>query len=137
MMDSEWKSSVKWIIGIVAMGFVTWMALHFVGVIGTAATAPGRVINKTLETGNIIASYEWFHDTEAQYTTRRLQIVTHKKLIADEANPSEKSRLNIELAAMQQSCRELATKYNANSVKVNKSVFKGTSLPETLSVEAC
>jgi hypothetical protein len=131
-----WKELKPFLL-IVLGGFIIWMALHVLGVIGTAATAPGRVINKTLSTDNIITSYEWFHDSNAQFKSRVAQISSHKYLIKEETNPQEKSRLNIDLSAMKQSCRDLAVRYNANSQKMNKSIFKGDSLPETLNIQLC
>ncbi len=117
--------------------FVVFIALHVFGVIGAAATAPGRAVAKTLSTDNVIASYEWFYDTNAQFDARKSQIKAHSALAKADEDPKERSRLNIELAAMRQSCRDLATKYNANSEKVNKSIFKGGSLPEQLDSAAC
>jgi len=61
-------------IGIIAIGAVALIALP----IGCAAystwssvsTAPSRVINKTLQTDNILTNYEAFHDVNANYGTR-------------------------------------------------------------------
>lgn len=118
-------------------GFLLWLLAHAIGVIGTVATAPGSVINKTLQTDNIIHNYEWFFDVNAQFNARRGQIATHSKMLAAEKDAAERSRLNIELAAMRQSCRDLATKYTANSDKANRSLFKSRGLPETLSINDC
>lgn len=135
-MDSDTKAFVKWSFGAILAGLCIWMALHVAGVVGTAATAPGRVVTKTLETNNIIQNYEWFYDVNAQFEARKGQIKAHSKLLAT-ADAKEKSMLNIELGAMQQSCRDLATKYNANSQKMNTSVFKSNNLPSTLSTNEC
>ena len=134
---SEFKTVMKWGLFVLAAGFLLFGALHVLGVIGTAATAPGRVANKTLGTDNIISSYEWFYDTNAQFDSRRGQIKAHAALAKAEEDPKERSRLNIELAAMRQSCRDMATKYNANSEKANKSIFKSRGLPETLNINDC
>ena len=134
---SEFKTVMKWGLFVLAAGFLLFGALHVLGVIGTAATAPGRVVNKTLGTDNIISSYEWFYDTNAQFDSRRGQINAHAAPAKAEEDPKERSRLNIELAAMRQSCRDMATKYNANSEKANKSIFKSRGLPETLNINDC
>lgn len=123
-------------IGLAGIAVLGVMA-SWLGLLGSAATAPARVVTKTMQTDNIIASYEWFHDVNAQYEARRKQIKAHANLVAAETDAKERSRLNIELSAMQQSCRDLATKYNANSEKVNKSVFKGDSLPVALQINSC
>jgi hypothetical protein len=130
------KDYIKFGLGALFVGFVLWMGAHALGVIGSVATAPGRVVTKTLETNNIIHNYEWFFDVNAQFESRKGQIKAHSKLLAS-ADAKEKSMLNIELGAMQQSCRDLATKYNANSQKMNTSVFKSNNLPFTLSTNEC
>lgn len=135
-MDSETKGMLKGLFGLVIAGFLLWMGLHVAGVIGTAATAPGRVVTKTLQTDNIIQNYEWFYDVNAQFESRLGQIKAHSKLLAN-ADNKEKSMLAIELSTMQQSCRDLATKYNANSQKMNTAVFKSNNLPPTLSTTDC
>jgi hypothetical protein len=134
---ADFLTVMKWGLFVLAAGFLLFGALHVLGVIGTAATAPGRVVNKTLGTDNIISSYEWFYDTNAQFDSRRGQIKTHAALVKAEEDPKERARLNIELGAMRQSCRDMATKYNANSEKANKSIFKSRGLPETLQLNDC
>jgi len=134
---ADFVTTMKWGLFVLAAGFLLLGALHVLGVIGTAATAPGRVVNKTLGTDNIIASYEWFYDTNAQWDARRNQITAHAALVKQEADPKERSRLNVELAAMRQSCRDMATKYNANSAKANKSIFKSRGLPEAINLSDC
>lgn len=134
---SDFALVMRWGLFILLAGFLLYLGGHALGVFGTVATAPGRVVNKTLETDNIVSSYEWFYDVNAQFDARRGQIAGHTKLIATEQDKQERSRLNIELAAMRQSCRDLATKYNANSEKANKSLFKSRGLPESLSTTTC
>lgn len=97
-----------------------------------------RVVDETLRTENIISNYEWYHDANAQFLARVNQVKQFKAFVDDPNNDAvERRRTRIELAAVQQSCRELATQYNANSEKINRGVFKGWSLPETLSVLTC
>jgi hypothetical protein len=133
----DFVSVMKWGLFVLAAGVLLFGALHVLGVIGTVATAPGRVLNRTLGTDNIVSSYEWFFDTNAQFDARRSQIKAHSALVKAEEDSRERSRLNIELGAMQQSCRDMATKYNANSEKMNKSVFKSRGLPESLQLNSC
>jgi len=121
------------VVGFMAMGIIgSWL-----GVFSSLATAPSRVINKTLETNNIIQSYEWFYDVNAAYVARSTQVDQFIKLYESETDKAEKSRLRIDMSAIQQSCRDLVTKYNANSEKMNKSIFKGWSLPDSLTITTC
>jgi len=103
----------------------------------TVATAPGKVVQKTFQADNIITNYEWYYDTYAAYEARLGQITDHSSYLEAEEDRIEIQRLRIELTAMRQSCRDLATKYNANSQKVNKSIFKGGAVPETIEKEKC
>ena len=113
------------------------LAIGAYSTFSSVATAPSRVINKTLQTDNIIFNYERFFDVNASFTSRSAQVKQYKEFLATETDPSEKVRLRTEMAAMQQSCRELATKYNADSQKMNRSVFKDSDLPYTLNIAEC
>lgn len=130
-------STFKYVaIGVAALIAIP-VGLNAIGVFNTVATAPGRVINKTLQTDNIIFNYERFFDVNAQYTSRVAQINEYKPVLAGEADPAEKARLRTELSAMKQSCRELANGYNADAQKLNRSLFRDNKLPEQLDVTAC
>lgn len=113
------------------------VATSWFGMFTSVATAPARVVSRTMQTDNIINNYEWFHDVNAQYKTRRAQISEFQKRIDGEQDAREKSRLNMELSAMRQTCRDLATRYNANAIKSNRSIFMGKEAPESLNMEGC
>ena len=113
---------------IVLMGSVGWV-IHL-------ASQPARIVSKTFDADNIIHNYEWFHDAHGNYKARSAQVAQFKKLIVDESDTKEKSRLRIDLAAMQQSCRELAQRYNANADKANRAIFM-RGVPSNLSAGAC
>ena len=126
-----------WVFGLGGTVLAVMAGLYFFGVIGSVASAPGRVINRTMETGNIIHNYEWFHDVNAAFKSRVAQITAKKKSLSTETDKPEVIKLRIDLEAMQQSCRDLANKYNANSIKTNVSIFKGQEAPETLNASLC
>lgn len=98
----------------------------------SVTTAPGRVVRRTLQTDNIIGNYELFFDLKAQFDVRTAQVRQQQAFLDAESDPDERRRLRMELAAMQQSCRDLAAQYNANSEKLNRDVFKSQNLPESL-----
>lgn len=130
-------STFKYVaIGVAALIAIP-VGLNAIGVFNTVATAPGRVINKTLQTDNIIFNYERFFDVNANYTARVAQIKEHKPILEAETDAAEKTRLRVELSAMKQSCRELANGYNADAQKLNRSLFRDNKLPEQLDVTAC
>ena len=138
------------------MKYVKWFGLTLLAMVGlslavfgvktillpanaahTAVSSANEIVGKTLNSDNILANYEWFYDMSAQWEARRGQIVAHAGLVKEESDTNEHSRLNMELAAMRQSCRDMAAKYNANSEKVNKSLFKSRELPESLNINFC
>jgi hypothetical protein len=122
--------------------FVTYGA-WIVGLVIVAGTVlfllsrPAAVVNKTLVTDNIIHKYEWFFDTAGAINARVAQLKAHKALVDSETVPAEKSRLKIELAGQQQSCRDLVQSYNANASKVNVSIFKTDATPVSFSPSIC
>lgn len=113
------------------------VAFRYMSAAATVASAPARVLDRTMATDNIIASYEFFHDAHNNVVARLGQIREHKRLLAEETDRVEQSRLRLELAAMKTACRDLAAKYNANSVKTNKSIFKGREAPEMIELTIC
>lgn len=89
----------------VIMGFFALsIGLSWLGVIGSVATAPARVMKETLKTDNIIQSYEWFYDVNANYQARVNQVTQYQGFYKEETDPKESRVLRMEMAAMQQSC---------------------------------
>ena len=119
-------------LGLLAVGVLIGGITPFLSIM----TAPGRVITKTMDTNNIISNYEMFFDLNAGYTRRIADINTHKGAVAA-ATGDEKNRLNIELLGMQQTCRDLVVRYNAESRKLNKELFKSNNLPADLDINTC
>jgi len=110
-------------------------AVHYMAC--NVATAPTRVINKVVTADNILHNYEWFYDVLHKVKARQGQIKQHKGFLKSEADSKEKRRLRIELAAMQQSCRDLVEQYNANSKKLNRRLFKAKDLPYQIDINQC
>src|SRR3990167_6388848 len=100
----------RWGFWIIFFAFVLGAGAWTLGLFGNTASAPGRVISRTLETDNIIATYERFHDRHGVYKSRLAQIVSQQRTIADlsDVKEREKVMLRQELEAMRQSCRDLA-----------------------------
>lgn len=132
-MTSTWKIAL----GTAAALLLVPIGCSLVSTTASVTTAPGRVVSKTLETNNIIGSYEGFFNRKAAYDARVAQIDEFEQMAKDNTDPAEAQRLRIELSAMRQSCRDIATTYNADSAKANKSIFRDGDLPLTLSESAC
>jgi ATP-dependent Zn protease len=99
-------------------------------------TASG-IMNKTFNADNVLTNYTWFHDSHAVYLSRVNQIKVSAKQYNDETNEEEKRKIRMELNAQKQSCRDLVTRYNANSVNTSKGIFKGQTAPEILNISTC
>ena len=131
------------VIGILGLGAVSLLGvaakvvLFPAMVANTAINSAEGVVKKTLDSNNVIHNYEWFYDTNAAIESRVGQIKSHKELVAGATEASERSVLNMELAAMKQTCRDLVTKYNANTEKANRSLFKSNGLPESFNISTC
>ena len=125
------KDSIIYTIG----GFI--LLVFIITVLNVTVCAPAGILNKTFQSDNIIYNYEWFHDTYRAYQRRLSDIQGHKELLIDENNSKESERLRMEYVAMKMSCRTLVAEYNANSSKVNREIFKGTSVPNRLLMESC
>jgi hypothetical protein len=98
---------------------------------------PARIISKTLDADNVINRYEWYFDSKAQIDARVSQIKGHQGIIAVTTDQQEVSRLRLELAAIQQSCRDLTQRYDANSQKLNVGLFRDWKLPERIDPANC
>ncbi len=98
---------------------------------------PAAVVGKTLDANTAITKYEWFYDASNAINAKVLQVQSHKQLLNNATDPGEKSRVSIEVAGIQQSCRELVAQYNANASKVNVSIFKTAATPASFDLSIC
>lgn len=126
------KAILYTIFGIITVVLV----IGFIGTATSIISAPGRVIRETLKTNNIINNYEMFFDLNAGYE-RRVADIQSQKLMLEGATGAELNRLKIELVGLQQTCRDLVTRYNAATEKENRSLFKANKLPEQLEIATC
>jgi hypothetical protein len=107
-----------------------------VGLVLNLLSQPGRIVSKTMDADNVIYNYEWFKDAYGNFSAKTAQVKQYKGFLANETDKSEQSRLRMEMAAIEQSCRELAQRYNANGLKVNRTIFRGEA-PSSVDVGAC
>lgn len=129
--------TIKWTaIGGVCLGVVAG-GVFLLNVATQPLRTVGGVMNRTLDPDNVIAKYEWFHDAHAQYQSRVNQIASTRQMFTEEKDQAEKQRLRIELVAQRQSCRDIVTRYNANSIKTNVSIFQGREAPSSLNIQTC
>lgn len=98
---------------------------------------PAALVAKATNTTQMLQNYEWFYEAANNYDARVSQVRSFKQLLAEESDAAEKQRLRVDLAAIRQSCRELAARYAAQSGKVHVGYLKSNALPEVLNLEDC
>lgn len=119
-------------------GFLGLLLLLGAGLIGVnILLQPARILQKTFDADNVIQNYEWYKDAFNSIKAKRRQIVQFKSMYAAQPEGSEKNKLRIDMAGIQQICRDLSAKYNSNASKVNRSIFMGTDTPSMVNVEEC
>ena len=123
----------------VKLTLVIMVALLGCGLLWITCTVLGTtcgVVQRTMNPDNVIFNYEWFHDVHKQVLAQQQNVQVHKRLLKEEEDKSEKKKLRVELAGMEQICRSLVQKYNANSLKLNRKLFKESNLPHSLDMLA-
>ncbi|MGZ8887942.1 MAG: hypothetical protein ACXW1D_00120 [Halobacteriota archaeon] len=98
---------------------------------------PVALVSKATDTTKMLQNYEWFYEASNNFNTRKAQVASLKTVLLEEEDKAEKSRLRIDLQGVQQSCRELAAKYEAQSGKLHVGYLKSNSLPESLNAKEC
>ncbi len=125
------------IVGLPVLGITCRLACAPATIANKALDSAEGVLDRTLNPDNVIYNYEWFHDTFRAVQARVAQVGGHRTLLRGETDRDERTRLKLEIAAMQQSCRDMVAQYNANSAKINRSVFKGRTAPADLDPAVC
>lgn len=118
------------LIGVVAI-------VPVVSIVTQPLRSAAGVTSRTFDSGNMIRTYELFHDRHQGYLARLRQIADTERMLAAESSGDERFRLRVELGAQRQSCRDLASAYNADAAKTNRVIFQGREAPESLSLERC
>jgi hypothetical protein len=144
------KKSVKIILAIVALSFVGVLikVLFFPAHVANKAvdTATG-VVDQTLDADNAIANYEQFKDLYNGAKAQAQNIKNAEKSIEDlkalYGDPSTWTKdVREEYAFLKQNMdgylmqyQSIVKEYNANSSKVNRSLFKDKDLPAELPLD--
>lgn len=133
-LKTETSEPLRLIIGILGIFLLAG------GIVSLSQMGLCGVAQRTLDADNIIFNYEQFFDVSERFKAKVIDIGTHNELVATakaEGDRDELRRLRMELAALKSSCRALASEYNADSQKLNRSIFKSNNLPHTLPLADC
>lgn len=130
---------IAFIVGVTALGLVG----HLFNTAANIADTPATLIDRAMRPENIENSYHLFRDEKLAYNSRLEQIKTSRQDLTDsQTDKDEKYRVRTELRGQEQSCRDIAAQYNADSLKADKRIFKdpiflNNNMPQTLDMEAC
>jgi hypothetical protein len=129
------------VLGYVVLPVFALSAVLFsLGVFGSVASAPGRVVKRTMETDNILYNYEWFKRQYQQVGAVDGQIGDAKADLDEYASrigngdvtfqqEAEYSRLRSILTGLRNQRRNYVAEYNARARMANRSLFMGRDLP--------
>ena len=106
----------------------------------------GRIIDKTIDADNVILNYEWFKQRNQDVMALDAKIDGAQHVIdnfATQAGPrkdwkrddrEEYARLSSIHQGLMQQRNDLAAEYNARTQMQNRSLFKTSDLPATISI---
>lgn len=137
-MDKDFTvwTAIKLGLGVIFVCVVLFVAAQVLGLFGTISNTATGVVNRTLNPDNVIATYEGFHDRWKAFEARKEQIKSYQFVVDSSEGPA-KIQAVVEQQAMMQSCRDIAAKYNSDSAKINRNIFKGRSAPAELNSQEC
>lgn len=136
---------MRWIFAIIGTIVAVWLGVVLVGWVTQPVRTASEVREKVGNADNVINTYEGFFDLcggvralDKKITAKRVEIAAYDKRHPNgdsgdryQAAP-KRDRLDTELTGLQQQRADLAEKYNTDSAKANKDLFKSRSLPERI-----
>lgn len=113
---------------------ISVVSLVFIGFIGMLFI-PGKIATDIFQ--NSFSTYSKFYDFHQAHISNMSRIESYRNSYNEAKTDDERSRTKVELNAVQQTCRELVAKYNADSSKIQMDMFKSKNLPYRLDVASC
>ena len=152
MAWKNWEAAAEhgpWRIGI-KLGFGVLVFILLVGGV-TCAMNPmcqaSRIARKTLDADNVLYNYEWFRQRNQDVKALNAKIDSASVAVSSfvdvagersgwhREDREEWSRLNSIWLGLGQQRNDIAAEYNARASMANRSIFKGDSLPDSISIE--
>lgn len=141
-----------WVIGITllvsVLGLITKIIFFPVHVAEKTADTTKKVVDKTLDTDNVVFNYEQFHDlyNGAQQQVQNIknvekQIEELKDLYGEDATKwpedvrKDYAHMKETIEGLQMQYNNLVSQYNSNSEKLNRKLFKDKNLPYELPLD--
>lgn len=118
---------------------------NMIATVTSVATAPGRVIQQTLKTDNIIQNYEWFYQQNADIEAQRQKIDIYQTSLdtimagIGSRTPlffesQDISRTRVALNGAKSKLTQMIAAYNAASKMQTRNVFKDWNLPAEITL---
>jgi len=127
---------------LVVLFFGAFGVLGFVcHVTNTAQNSVTGVIDKTLDSDNVIYNYEYFHNayndiqaigqqfTAAELAAQRFDAQFKSRTEMSREDKEESSRLHAVATGLQQERSNMVSTYNSCSAMVNRNIFKTNDVP--------
>lgn len=135
----------RWFFYAIAVGLVVWLVFVIIGWVTQPVRTAGQVREKVGNADNVLYQYEHYFDLCSGVRVKDKQIAEKKAAIAayDKRYPNgdpgdqfqaapKRDRLDTELSGLKDTRTELAEKYNADTAKANRNLFKDRALPERI-----
>lgn len=124
-------------LGLIAAALVFFMIAGAMGTAANVLSTPGRVINDTVRTENVINSYNGFYKLRSSFDTKISSIKSYLASTAGETDAGQLRIIQSNVFAMRTVCMDLANTYNNNAEKLTSSFFKDGRLPQQLDPTEC
>lgn len=129
-----------------------WLLVTFIVVSGIVCVMnpfrqAARIAGKTMDAGNVIYNYEWFHQRyqdieaiDAKVSGARVVLASFTEAVGPRSSWKrddriEWSRLNSIWLGLTQQRNDLAAQYNARTGMANRAIFKSGDLPHSIPIE--
>lgn len=132
------------IISVIAIFFGAMIFLQLCHTSGTISDSANGVIDKTLNSDNVIYNYEYFKQAYQDIKTLDKQIIDAQQASQtfdqqfknrkdmDRDDKQESDRLHAIVLGLQQQRQNEASTYNARAQMTNRDIFKDHDLPNSL-----
>lgn len=135
-----------WGVGMVALMTVMGVGLSYCGTASRVATAPGRIIERTVDPERVIQNYEWFRtqyqDIESFTQQIEIQGAARNRFLCEmrdvprrEWSDNDQYRygqIDDRFNGLQAQRRRMIGEYNARTAMLNRNLFRGADVPASI-----
>ena len=138
------RTATRFVFVVIGIALLAGAAIGVTNFLLTPARTVSGIVNRTLDADNVIYNYEWFHRQYGDYQAlgQKLESALASKAEFDSAvgprsewtfeDKQESARLSSIVLGLQNQRASLVQDYNAHARMSNRSIFMGTTLPDSL-----